>query len=482
MDVCSNQTNNEVVKLSKGQRKRRNRAARAATAAAKGKASDQLLPPKPSPFLKLHADIFSQIIPNLAPLDVVYLAQVNKSIRRMLMHRSARPMWRACIENMTGLPACPPELSEPQYASLLFQPRCSSCGVKEGRNPDAFLRVRLCPPCHRLLLTDWDKIESEEVQDLVLASGMSCNRNQRKRGLELSLKHEVEAVTTRLNKLKSSDDTEALQSWLRSRDEELDEQEKHADLVIKFFRAARRAKRKELTPKWREQVKSKLLELGHLKKEIDVHQREKGSTWMSFVSRAEVWTEEKWNRLKPAFVNFIESDAQKRAQRERERNQAFRNVILWGLYDDLRQRVDLGTPHSRLKYLSPMKVATLTIKWMPPPQYDEALKWPIMRSLLETDVSSEDMTDRFGRHRDEIKQLIVDRGKLIKQEWAGILREGREKDGLAVNLPQVRLPVDELETGPFEYADGDTNLLLRADSIFAFGSKSDIYSYDELFQ
>ncbi|KAG8710287.1 hypothetical protein FRC08_017371 [Ceratobasidium sp. 394] len=131
----------------------------------------------PSAFLRLPADILAQIVPHLDPLDVVHLAWVNTSVRKILMHRSASPMWRACIGN-TGLPACPSELSEPRHISVLYVSLCSSCGNREERKPDTYLFVRLCMPCRKNLLVDWSTIEPTKVRDLVLASDRSCTKNE----------------------------------------------------------------------------------------------------------------------------------------------------------------------------------------------------------------------------------------------------------------------------------------------------------------
>ncbi|KAG8700175.1 hypothetical protein FRC09_006126 [Ceratobasidium sp. 395] len=100
-------------KLSKNQRRKKNKAAREAAAreaaAAAGGFAPNNLPLRPSAFANLPANIIAQVVPHLYPEDVIHLAQVNRSIRKLLMSRSASSMWRACIEN-NGLPTCPTEL------------------------------------------------------------------------------------------------------------------------------------------------------------------------------------------------------------------------------------------------------------------------------------------------------------------------------------------------------------------------------------
>jgi len=43
------------------------------------------------------------------------------------MSRNSRVVWRAVLKSVSGLPECPQDLNEPQYASLLFE---RICGVR----------------------------------------------------------------------------------------------------------------------------------------------------------------------------------------------------------------------------------------------------------------------------------------------------------------------------------------------------------------
>lgn len=53
------------------------------------------------------------------------LSRASKLLRTTLMTRSAINLWRAAERNVEGLPPCPPDLSHPQYAVLLFFKNCS---------------------------------------------------------------------------------------------------------------------------------------------------------------------------------------------------------------------------------------------------------------------------------------------------------------------------------------------------------------------
>jgi hypothetical protein len=84
-----------------------------------------------APFLRQIRCIYSsrhvnnaQIFGHLHPLDLLHLARTTKAFRRVLMHRSAISVWKTARATVPGLPDRPPEMSEPQWANLAFDPQC----------------------------------------------------------------------------------------------------------------------------------------------------------------------------------------------------------------------------------------------------------------------------------------------------------------------------------------------------------------------
>ncbi|KAJ7470865.1 hypothetical protein FB451DRAFT_1037580, partial [Mycena latifolia] len=71
-----------------------------------------------------------QIFYYLLPADVLFLARLCRPLRAFLMSKASesRHIWRQAFINLNldgpPLPACPPDLSEVQYASLVFSPHC----------------------------------------------------------------------------------------------------------------------------------------------------------------------------------------------------------------------------------------------------------------------------------------------------------------------------------------------------------------------
>ncbi|KAL0066954.1 hypothetical protein AAF712_005943 [Marasmius tenuissimus] len=69
-------------------------------------------------------DVILEIFKYLWPREILHLSRTSKSLRELLMSRSSAPIWRAARIN-SGLPPLPPDLSEPRYASLAFDPYCN---------------------------------------------------------------------------------------------------------------------------------------------------------------------------------------------------------------------------------------------------------------------------------------------------------------------------------------------------------------------
>ncbi|KAF8181619.1 hypothetical protein BJ912DRAFT_608613 [Pholiota molesta] len=95
--------------------------------------------------VEMPLDVLFEIFGKLDPLDLLHISHATKALRAILMSRSSVSVWRSARSNVIGLPDCPDDLNEPQYATLVFVPRCSFCQKKV---PDAqvfwYTRVRCC--------------------------------------------------------------------------------------------------------------------------------------------------------------------------------------------------------------------------------------------------------------------------------------------------------------------------------------------------
>ncbi|KDQ57882.1 hypothetical protein JAAARDRAFT_78398 [Jaapia argillacea MUCL 33604] len=97
--------------------------------------------------MSIPMDVFFEITSKLCPVDILQLGRASKRFRSTFMSRSSKHVWVAARRNVPGLPDCPPDLDEPQYANLLFEHNCLACGKSRANMVDYALRVRFCKPC-----------------------------------------------------------------------------------------------------------------------------------------------------------------------------------------------------------------------------------------------------------------------------------------------------------------------------------------------
>ncbi|KAG8698382.1 hypothetical protein FRC09_007258, partial [Ceratobasidium sp. 395] len=427
----------------------------------------------PSPFLKLPADILAQIIPNLSPIDVVYLARVNTLVREVLMHRSASSMWRACIEN-AGLPTCPPELSEPKYVSVLCLLICSGCGTQEDRKPDTYLLVRLCGRCRRKKLIDWKTVKPEELRTLALSSGASRISSDHI-SLRHSFKEEAQKTKADLHALRSSDNERAVQAWLESRKDMIQTREERGDLISQWVEKTYQDRLQASRNAWRQRAELRLIALGYSLPDQDFPS-EKKLLYESFFNRTDDFTERKWDSLELRIIEFLEDEAKERPERQRSERRYKRELQLHKLLSQMLEELDVSMPEN-LGEISVMGQTTLLASWLPLPKVGAVRKWSIFDGWIDLEIPAEGITERFNTQQEEITGLVLNWGKRIKRELAVIIREGRQTHGLTSNQSQENLPTTGREKPVSGNMDEDTSLLLRADSFFEYQDDSSIWSY-----
>lgn len=200
-----------------------------------------------SALLQLPVEVFAHIAVFLMPDSMVALARTNKSLRRLLMSRSAIQIWRVTIQNVEALPPCPPDLCEPLYAALLFSPYCTACGGPEPGDMDALLLVRFCHHCRIELLTRKSLLRANTGESMVLAS------NKIVRGEKYSLKSEHDATKARLLEFELQPKS-ARDAWLGVHLKEITRRHELAEQLYAFFEATRTKELRESICDWREGI------------------------------------------------------------------------------------------------------------------------------------------------------------------------------------------------------------------------------------
>ncbi|KAH9481744.1 hypothetical protein JR316_0006271, partial [Psilocybe cubensis] len=98
-------------------------------------------------FTEMPIDILYEIFGYLHPMDVLNLSRTTKSLRSVLLARHARGVWRSALGSVRALPSCPPDMTEPEYASLAFDDWCQLCLKRNTESISWLCRVRYCKSC-----------------------------------------------------------------------------------------------------------------------------------------------------------------------------------------------------------------------------------------------------------------------------------------------------------------------------------------------
>ncbi|KAI9454596.1 hypothetical protein HD554DRAFT_2244476 [Boletus coccyginus] len=79
---------------------------------------------KPGELCQLNLDVLFLLAAYVHPLDLLNLARTCKSLRELLMDKASAFVWKTARRKIRGLPDCPADMTEPEYANLLFYSRC----------------------------------------------------------------------------------------------------------------------------------------------------------------------------------------------------------------------------------------------------------------------------------------------------------------------------------------------------------------------
>ncbi|RDB26165.1 hypothetical protein Hypma_006658 [Hypsizygus marmoreus] len=182
-------------------------------------------------------DILFEIFSHLHPLDLLRLARTTKTLRSILMQRSATSVWKATISNVDGLPPCPPDLDEPEYVNLAFDDHCHFCFVSGVNDIFWSCRVRCCKSC----VDEHFVSEYDLKKKIPLASAYKKSRaifpfivypkpRPYKPGRILFYLPIAERYVTELAQLQGTCSQGTLRDWSRKKTEEQDRRLSHAAL------------------------------------------------------------------------------------------------------------------------------------------------------------------------------------------------------------------------------------------------------------
>ncbi|OSD06736.1 hypothetical protein PYCCODRAFT_1474173 [Trametes coccinea BRFM310] len=255
-------------------------------------------------------DVLIEVFQHSHPRDLLSLARTTRTLRGFLISRKSAHIWRTSRRSLT-IPDCPSELSEPQYAALLFTSECTVCGEPGVMNAQWELLGRYCPSCSDSRLIQFR--EAREILSIVPGVGglwsepflfgdnryhspsAMCIRKQVNEFRDLWLACHTHQEQTQLREKFAAE-------YLR--------REQFISAIEHFAHSEEERRRKELTEIRKVRVQSIIdrLRVGGWEEELDsmTESRMRQLCRLDIVYRTVPLTESAWNDMQKPLTEFME--------------------------------------------------------------------------------------------------------------------------------------------------------------------------------
>ncbi|KAH7874884.1 uncharacterized protein C8R40DRAFT_234302 [Lentinula edodes] len=297
-------------------------------------------------------DIMFEIFCYLEPNDLINLARTTRDLRGILMSKSSELIWRTARSNLDGLPPLPKDLSEPQYADLLFCTHCYFCSKKGACEPPFWsFRTRCCRACavqtfpqlynlKRTQPRDYRdaKILPREVISPVTRIGRKSTTVRHIGHLALAqrLRAEYDALSKE----------EDIDIWIALKMEEQEAVREHGRLCQEWYVTMLENRQEELLEERKQMIFKKLEEIG-LREEVDIMINSPQSHLFlrhDSVNQSKQLTEQAWRKIEPDLVKVLSDHRQRRIVEETKVSARQRYVLLEKVYNSFTSGADLRDP------------------------------------------------------------------------------------------------------------------------------------------
>ncbi|KAL8277605.1 hypothetical protein RQP46_010037 [Phenoliferia psychrophenolica] len=102
-----------------------------------------------SAFACMPLDVLADICDQLDHQTIYYLSLTSKVLRATLLAPTAQPIWVRARKALELPDLAAKELSESQYAHLIWARNCQVCGKGKIVKANFYLRIRVCPSCEK---------------------------------------------------------------------------------------------------------------------------------------------------------------------------------------------------------------------------------------------------------------------------------------------------------------------------------------------
>ncbi|KAI0781575.1 hypothetical protein BC629DRAFT_566856 [Irpex lacteus] len=273
--------------------------------------------------MDMPVDIVLEVMALLCPSDLLNISRVSRHFRKILLHRSSKGMWVAARKNARDPPLPPDSLSEPKYASLLFEHTCQACGTSRAGKVSFAMSLRLCTACWR------DNHKSAKPKaDILFSLLPSQEAGPSRRYATYYFAAEFQAVFERYQSLSGTKQDE----FVEERRVFVKAMEQHASAVAAWQSQVKQDQNeedREAAINREKSVLAKLIEMGY--SEDQFPSRWMGS-WRSLISQPRELTPRIWKQILPKLEACIKEEAQRKEKEARGQRMEQRQNELCSIY------------------------------------------------------------------------------------------------------------------------------------------------------
>ncbi|KAG8767564.1 hypothetical protein FRC12_006170 [Ceratobasidium sp. 428] len=436
--------------------------------------------------MRMPIEIFTEIACLLWPEDLLALAWSNKFFHGVLFQRSAVHIWQCAQSNVPGLPPCPSELNEPQYAALVFSKTCTLCGATATARPDVYLVARLCSSCRDTELQELNSREDPLVElDLIRYSPdtrpkrvtSDDSRTRYTKGAVFGFKSEIEEAREIRQSFLRKRNKQGLAKWEGERRLAAQVRDEHAKQLRRYLGAVA-GSREEKVDQLKEQRQNIIFErlkaLNWTDEDL-VFKGPEAKPWHALVSAPKPLTDRIWTNMLPKLTQILEENRERHALEAKKQRRIdrltcvdrflMRMKYLEHPFEPIFQALGVPTP-------PPPDFAGPSTRWAsiikknepqaanPFPKSLSALKWECLKEFDETEMSIEEVEAKLEGRKDVISEKVLEWRALTEQQL--VERLGPELS----NAQDEAVLVIDNNTDLATQLSRNTRLLLRADTVF----------------
>ncbi|KIY67615.1 hypothetical protein CYLTODRAFT_287559 [Cylindrobasidium torrendii FP15055 ss-10] len=261
-----------------------------------------------STIIELPRDIIIEIFSRLHPGDLLSLARTSKDFRSIMLGDAAEYIWRTCRSKVPSLPPPPCGMSEPAYASLVFDTFCHECTIPRARYVDWLLRIRLCGDCLLIghIYTNRPECHGRSRYDAFLISLFKHAPKIEYRGsqIEHSDFYHIKAWNRLLDEVLPMSDDKQLKEWEQKRQGMDDDAAK----IRNFFKVRAAGHKDDLAIVRAERIDAIMAKLEvEWSKELTPEIREFLKNH-KLVSQPRALTDRIWKNIEPPLIEILQKE------------------------------------------------------------------------------------------------------------------------------------------------------------------------------